>query len=238
MDITATSALPAQKHLFFRPSPGSTLKKLREKFATLYSGFVMSVEKVRTQPRVRLNTIFNKKRIGTALLVVVILVAVGVGIRMYTLGRARVQGVTSNTIMPGAKAVSINREFSIPVYDKDKVLSNPIRYTVTEAQLTKQIVIKGQKATAVSGRTFLIINLKLVNDFNESLFLNTRNYVRIQPAGIDDRLAPEIHNDTVEVQPLSTKMTRIGLPVNEDQTSFTLFVGEIDGPKEEIPFSF
>ena len=198
----------------------------------------MSVEKTRTAPRVRLNAIFNKKRLGTALLVVVVLIAVGAGIRMYAINRARVQGATSITSLPNAKTVSINREFSIPVYDKDKQLSNPVRYTITEAQLTKQIVIKGQKATAVSGRTFLIINLKLVNDFNESLFLNTRNYVRIQPVGVDDRLAPEIHNDTVEVQPLSTKLTRIGLPVNENQTTFTLYVGEINGPKEEIPVSF
>jgi len=198
----------------------------------------MSVEKARTAPRIRLNTVFNKKRIGSILFVGVVLLAVGIGIRMYALGRARVQGVTSTTSLSGAKTVSISREFSIPVYDKDKALSNPIRYSITDAQLTKQIVIKGQKATAVAGRTFLIINLKLVNDFNESLFLNTRNYVRIQPAGIEDRLAPEIHNDTVEVQPLSTKLTRIGLPVNEDQTTFTLYVGEINGPKEEIPVSF
>src|SRR3989344_3906535 len=238
MDFTSSPSLPVQKHLFFRPQSSVTLKKLREKLAILYSEFVMSVDKARSTPRIHLNTLFNKKRIGGALFVVVILLAVGIGIRMYAVGRARVQGVTSTTSLSGAKTVGINREFSIPVYDKDKALSNPIRYAITEAQLTKQIVIKGQKATAVAGRTFLIINLKLVNDFSESLFLNTRNYVRIQPAGIEDRLAPEIHNDTVEVQPLSTKMTRIGLPVNEDQTSFTLYVGEINGPKEEIPVSF
>jgi hypothetical protein len=124
------------------------------------------------------------------------------------------------------------------VYDKDKALADPISYTISSAQLTKQIIIKGQRATAVKGRTFLILNLKLVNSFNQSLFLNTRNYVRVQPVGSNDKLAPEIHNDTVEVSPISTKLTRIGLPVDETVKEFTLFIGEIDGEKQEIPIKF
>ena len=134
--------------------------------------------------------------------------------------------------------VPIEKEFSFKVYDKDKALSDPISYTITNAQLTKQIIIKGQRATAVKDRTFLIFNLKLVNKFNQSLFLNTRNYVRVQQAGSQDRLAPEIHNDTVEVQPLSTKLTRIGLPVDESAKEFTLYVGELEGDKQEIPIKF
>ncbi len=104
--------------------------------------------------------------------------------------------------------------------------------------MTNQIIIKGQRATAVVGRQFLIINLKLVNDSNKSLFLNTRNYVRVQPQGSSDKLAPEIHNDTVEIQPSSTKITRIGLPVNKEVNEFTIFIGELEGDKEEIAIKF
>lgn len=143
-------------------------------------------------------------------------------------------GVTTEN----ALTVNLDKEFSFNVYDQTKELSDPVRYVISSAQLTKQIIIKGQKANAVKGRTFLILNLKLVNDFDKSLFLNTRNYVRVQPSGTDDRLAPEIHNDTVEVQPLSTKLTRIGLPVDENMKEFTMYVGELEGEKESFTFSF
>lgn len=183
---------------------------------------------------------FNKKKIGTILLVLIIAAALIVGLRIAL--RKGVVAGTQTTANASAtddtKTITINREFAIAAYDENKKLSSPIKYTLTDAQLTNEIIIKGQKAKAVSGRSFLIINLKLVNETNKSLFLNTRNYVRVQASGTQDKLAPEIHNDTVEVQPQSTKLTRIGLPVDDNQKEFTLFVGEIDGAKQEIPVKF
>lgn len=159
--------------------------------------------------------------------------------RIISINRANaVNGSQLGATTENALTVNLDREFSFNVYDQTKELSDPVRYVISSAQLTKQIIIKGQKANAVKGRTFLIINLKLVNDFDKSLFLNTRNYVRVQPSGTDDRLAPEIHNDTVEVQPLSTKLTRIGLPVDESVREFTIYAGELEGEKEAFTFSF
>lgn len=177
------------------------------------------------------------KNIGTYLFVIIVTAAVLLGLRA-ALSRALSPTAGKNTAGAVVVSTPVNREFSFIVYDKNKQLVNPVRYNITDAQLTNTIIIKGQRATAVKGRQFLIFNLKLVNDFNESLFLNTRNYVRVQPTGSADRLAPEIHNDTVEVQPLSTKITRIGLPVNEGIKEFTVFVGELEGFKEEIYIKF
>lgn len=182
--------------------------------------------------------VLSKKNIGILVALLFVIGALGVGWRAVKGRTAATSGTQSSGVAPDALTTSVEREFSFNVYDQQKELSDPVRYTITTAQLTKQIIIKGQKANAVNGRTFLILNLKLVNDFDKSLFLNTRNYLRVQPAGTDDRLAAEIHNDTVEVQPLSTKLTRIGLPVDDGIKDFTLYVGELEGEKEAINITF
>mgnify|MGYP001570670970 FL=1 len=207
------------------------------KISTFFSAFATSISHTRNSVSSGAKTILNRKRVGYFLFIAVILLAVGTGLRFVYAQVMSAKGTQSSTI-PDAVTVPIEREFSFLVYDKDKKLSEAVRYSITSAQLTKQIIIKGQKATAIKGRTFLIVNLKLINDFDKSLFLNTRNYIRVQPKGTSDKLAPEIHNDTVEAQPLSTKLTRIGLPVDENIKEFTLLVGELDGYKEEIPIKF
>ena len=184
---------------------------------------------------------FNKKKISTFLFFVIVGGAVAVGVRSIITQKISPkvnEGAQLGEQSGESATVSVDREFSFKVYDKDKKLADSIKYTINTAQLSKQIIIKGQKATAVKGRTFLIINLKLVNESQKSLYLNTRNYLRVQPVGTADKLAPEIHNDTVEVQPLSTKLTRIGLPVDDSQKEFKLLVGEIEGKKDEISLKF
>jgi hypothetical protein len=47
-------------------------------------------------------------------------------------------------------------------------------------------------------------------------------------------LAPEIHNDPVEVQALSTKYTRLAFPIDDTYKDLTLYVGEINGHKDAI----
>jgi hypothetical protein len=47
-------------------------------------------------------------------------------------------------------------------------------------------------------------------------------------------LAPDIHNDPVEVQAISTKPTRVGFPINDTDKKLTLFIGEINGQKDKV----
>ena len=215
---------------------------LRESLATLFSDASTFAQNLHTTTsrnisHSKFKSFFTKKKIGTYAFILIILIIVVGGLRI-ALRQGSVNGASTSAQSDDTKTTSINRDFSIIGYDEEKKKSDNVKYTLTDAQLTREIIIKGQKAKAVAGRAFLIINLKLVNDFNHSLFLNTRNYVRVQPKGGSDKLAPEIHNDTVEVQPLSTKLTRIGLPVNDTDHEFSLFIGELDGEKQEIPIAF
>jgi len=133
----------------------------------------------------------------------------------------------------------INKDFEFPIKDSDGNTVTTISYAIQSAQIQDQIIVKGQKATAVTGRTFLIINLKLSNKSNKLIQINTRDYVRLGVNGDDkDLLAPDIHNDPVQVQPIATEYTKLGFPVNTSDKKFTLYIGEIDGSKSAVPLQF
>ncbi len=133
------------------------------------------------------------------------------------------------------KSQEVNKEFTFPIKgDRDEEVAK-IKFIIEKVETTNEIVVKGQKATAISGRTFLIVNLKIANQFDKSIQIDTKDYFRLSVNGNDkELLAPDIHNDPVEVQAISTKYTRVGFPVNTDDRDFVLQVGEIKGNKEKI----
>ena len=151
---------------------------------------------------------------------------------------------TGNTIIGVSdtkplSSTAISREFKFPLRDGKGKEVGKLSYTIKEAELRKQIIVKGKRATAVAGRIFLIINLKIVNDLNQGLEVNSRDYIRITVnRNTKELFAPDIHNDPVEVQAISTKNTRVGLAINETDKNIELRVGEINGAKETIKLNF
>lgn len=130
----------------------------------------------------------------------------------------------------------LNKDFSFPIgtAEKDKEAQS-LKMVIEKAELVDEIVVKGQKATAVPGRTFLILSIKLTNPSEQNIKMDTRNYIRLSVNKNEGEfLAPDIHNDPVEIQAISTKYTRVGFPVNTTDTDFVLQVGEIKGEKQKI----
>ncbi|MCL5090730.1 MAG: hypothetical protein M1514_01835 [Patescibacteria group bacterium] len=113
-----------------------------------------------------------------------------------------------------------------------------IRYLIESAEVTDEIVVKGQKYKAVSGRSFLILNLKITNEGSEGVQISSRDFVRLSLNGQGEKIAPEIHNDPVEVQAISTKLTRLGFTINSNEKQFVLSLGEIKGEKQTVELSF
>lgn len=147
-----------------------------------------------------------------------------------------VAGIQDNkiTIQNAKASQELNKEFLFPLKDaKGKEISK-LKYSIQKAELRDEIIIKGQKATAVKGRTFLVLNLKITNDYNKSIQISARDYLRLSVNNSSEKLAPDIHNDPVEIQAISTKFTRLGFPINDTDKNLTLQVGEIDGKKELI----
>jgi hypothetical protein len=128
----------------------------------------------------------------------------------------------------------LNKEFKFPLVDEKGEELAKISYYLESANLQDSFIYQGSKATAVKGRTFLIFNLKITNPYEKTIEVNAKDYIRIKMNGSDEQLAPEIHNDPVEIQANSTKYTRIGLPINETDKDLILLIGELKGDKETV----
>ena len=182
---------------------------------------------------------FNKKNIFKYVLpVLLVLVAVFI-VRQALSPKPLAGGVVSISDTKPLSTMAINREFKFPLRDGKGKEVGKLSYTMKDAELRKQIIVKGQRATAVNGRIFLIINLKLANELSQGLEVNSRDYIRISVNGNTKELfAPDIHNDPVEVQAISTKNTRVGLAINESDKNIEIRVGEINGEKQNIKLEF
>ena len=187
---------------------------------------------------------FNKRKakkllmLFIPLLVIVILVTAAVqAFRGSDQSGATV--LSSNSDDTAEATYEINKNFDFPLIDTNEKKIGTFAYTIQNAELRNEIIVKGQRASSVPGRVFLIFNLQLKNTLKQGLEINSRDYVRLSVNGDKENLlAPEIHNDPVEVQAISTKFTRLGFAINDTDRDLVLIVGEIDGEKQEIPVKF
>lgn len=129
---------------------------------------------------------------------------------------------------------NLNRSFDFPLRDSTGKQISTLRYEIKNVDLRTEIIINGQKATALEGRDFLVINLAITNSYNRSVKVNARDYLRLTVNTSSVKLAPDIHNDPVEVQPISTKFTRVAFPINDTDKNLVLQVGEIAGTKTTV----
>jgi len=180
----------------------------------------------------------TRKFLPLAILILFALAAVGLLVR--NLRSPNVPADARIAIAGPIATVILNKEFQFPLKDDKGKEVTKIKYTIKEAELRNEIIVKGKRAVAVQGRTFLILNLKVVNDYNQALTMNVRDYIRLSLNGNKtELLAPEIHNDPVAIQAISKKDTRVGFPINDTDRNIAILVGEISAEqKVEIPLNF
>lgn len=142
---------------------------------------------------------------------------------------------TDTSVQKPIASQTLNKTFAFPIKDSNDKEVTKIKYSIDSAELRKQIIVKGQRADAVNGKVFLIINVKITNDYDKAIQTNVRDFIRLSVNGnTKEWLAPEIHNDPVDIRPISTKYTRIGFAINETDKKLALRVGEINGTKQTI----
>lgn len=169
------------------------------------------------------------------ILVIVAAVILLVKFNPFSGNTQAVAGVNKTTIKEAKATQSLNREFKFPLKNEKGETLGEIKYVLENAEIRDEIIVKGKKATAVSGREFLVFNVKVTNDTNQTISMNTKDYVRLFVNGNENEpLSPSIHNDPVVVDAISVKSTRIGFAVNESDKKLQVKVGEIKGNKESI----
>jgi hypothetical protein len=109
-----------------------------------------------------------------------------------------------------------------------------LEYILTGYELAKEIIVKGQRAMAVAGRQFLIVNIHLTNQLDRTIDVRSRDYLRLS-VNNGEWMAPDIHNDPVEIEPKSSIDTQLGFPINESDKNLRLKVGEINSEGTIIP---
>lgn len=178
---------------------------------------------------------YKKPLIGLAVILVVLFLLVRFNPFSGNSGSSAVAGTSKTTIKEAIATQRLDREFKFPLKDEKGATLGEIKYVIENAEIRDEIVVKGKKASAVSGRTFLVLNLKITNDTNQTISMNTKDYVRLFVNGKDNEpLSPSIHNDPVVVDAISVKPTRIGFAINESDKQLKLKVGEIKGEKVEV----
>ena len=153
----------------------------------------------------------NKRPIFLVIGILVILVALFFGRNLTsstTLSNSKVQ-------LKDAKAQKqINHELQIPIKNNKGEEVTKIKYQIQNAEIRDEILVKGKRATAVSGRVFLILNIKLINDYNKAIEVNTKDFIRLSVGDNKELFAASIHNDPLSLQPLSVQTSRICFSIN------------------------
>lgn len=111
-----------------------------------------------------------------------------------------------------------------------------LKMTITDAEINKRIIIKGQPATAREGKAFLILSVEIENSNTDKLYLPVNDLVRMAEG--EKMRAPDVHNNLVLAEPIATKTTRIGFLINDNTREFALKVGEVNGAKQSIDLKF
>jgi len=261
--MSAHSAVSTSKKITITlPSVNLTTlsKKVTEYFTELFSSFYnplankagnasegigQRARKVRLPEMSNLKFNFNKKKIRLILPIIfglIVVAAIVSVVRGLPDAKSDPSRGSSQVAMPDTLAtINLDRKFDFPLKDEKGKTAGTFEYVIESATLQKQIIVQGQRATAVSGRVFLILNLKITNNLKQMIQLNTRDYLRLVVTSNNvEQLAPEIHNDPVEVQAISTKYTRVGIALDEADVrkNVQLKVGEIDGEKQNIDLKF
>lgn len=171
--------------------------------------------------------------IGVAVIVVAVILLVK--FNPFSGNGQAVAEVNKSTIKEAKSTQTLNKEFKFPLKNEKGETLGEIKYVIENAEIRDEIIVKGKRATAISGREFLVFNIKITNDTNQTISMNTKDYVRLFVNGNENEpLSPSIHNDPVVVDAISVKSTRIGFAINESDTKLQARVGEIKGNKESI----
>ena len=110
--------------------------------------------------------------------IILIAAAVIIAVKNIPSGSQTAANITKPAA-PSAKATQvINKEFSFPIKDADGKELSKIKYLIESASIQDEVLIKNERARAVAGRTFLILNIKITNSYKQGIQINSKDYIK------------------------------------------------------------
>ena len=148
-------------------------------------------------------------------------------------------GIWAQQGIGGKPQAKINKELSVQARTRDKIRVSDanLKVNLVNAEMANGLLVQGKRAKTREGKTFLIINMEVENTYAVPLYSFPVDLLRLVRED-DKRIAPSVHQGTVEVRPISTKKSNVGFVVDPNDKDFKLEVGEVSGEKEILEISF
>lgn len=137
-----------------------------------------------------------------------------------------------------AKAtVNIGRSFTFEAQKVKTKGTEEVKFTLAQAELKDQIRVKGVPKNADSNNQFLLLRLEIENSSTDDLSITPSDLIRlVREEG--KMFAPDFHNATVIIDPLSVRKDLVSFVVPATEKNFSFLVGELDGDKETVVVNF
>lgn len=170
-------------------------------------------------------------------LVILIAILLIVSITYLTLfsrkNSAQLQGAVSEII-------KVDKSFDFPaVNNSGKATGTKVKFKISQAERTDRVLVKDQSVKATNKKLFLVINLDLKNDATIPVNITPGDLIRLTYANDKENLyAPDLHNNAVQIAPISTRNDRLGFVIPQEVSQFKLLVGELEKKKEEVQLKF
>jgi hypothetical protein len=108
---------------------------------------------------------------------------------------------------------------------------------ISHAEKTDTILIQGSRSHTINGKTFLIVYFDIDNPDNLLYFTNTNDLFRLIDSS-GKRVAPAVHQGTIDIRPDATKSSEVGFVVDRGSNKFTIEIGQTDGREKTIEIGF
>ncbi len=139
----------------------------------------------------------------------------------------------------GHPDASINKSFTVSARTSTgiRVRDANLNVKLTDATMANNLLVQSHKATTSKGKTFLIVDMEIENKYDVPLYALPVDLFRLIRAD-GEKIAPSVHQGTVEIRPISTKKSNVGFVVDPNGKNFKLEVGELLGTKDVIEILF
>lgn len=131
----------------------------------------------------------------------------------------------------------VGKSFKFPAARVGKKGEEEVTFTIVSAELKDEIKVKGTPSRAESGKLFLVLRFEIENNTSERLSLTSSDFIRLLREE-EKKFAPDFHNATIIVDPLSIRKDLVSFIILQNERNFTFSVGELEGEKETVEIKF